>query len=156
MTGIAITTPPNKTEYDIGESLDLTGLKVTASFNDLTTSVVSINDSNVNGFDSSTEGVKTLIVTYGGKTATFDVTVTKTLTGIVITTPPDKIEYDVGETLDLTGLVVMAVYSDGSTSVVNVNDSDVSGFDSTAEDVITLTVTYNGKTAAFDVTIVDV
>jgi len=90
------------------------------------------------------------------KTAVINVVVGKAFTGIAVTTPPNKVEYEIGEALDLTGLVVTATFSDGSTSVVNANDFTVTGFDSSAEGEITLTVTYNGKSATFTVTIVEI
>ena len=40
------------------------------------------------------------------------------LTGIEVTTPPDKIEYAIGEPFAPTGMVVTATYSDGSTEVI--------------------------------------
>ncbi|MDR2702430.1 MAG: bacterial Ig-like domain-containing protein [Spirochaetaceae bacterium] len=74
VTSITIT-PPTKTTYNIGDTLDLTGIVVTATYSDSTTETVSVNAANVSGFDSSTAGSKTLTVTYQGKTATFTVTV---------------------------------------------------------------------------------
>lgn len=64
---------PTKTEYKIGEELDLAGLEVTAHYSD--GSEVAVEDYEVSGFDSSTAGEKTVTVTYEGKTATFTVNV---------------------------------------------------------------------------------
>jgi len=75
LSSITITAEPNKTVYGIGETLDITGLIVTATFDDSSTEGVTITIANITGFDSTTEGQKTLTVTYGGKTATFNVTV---------------------------------------------------------------------------------
>ena len=40
LSSIAVTTPPTKTEYVVGEELDLTGIVVTASYADLSTEIV--------------------------------------------------------------------------------------------------------------------
>ncbi|MBQ0003213.1 MAG: bacterial Ig-like domain-containing protein [Treponema sp.] len=156
LTGIEITNPPNKKEYFVGAAqLDLSGMVVTATYNNGSTKDVT-NDAETSGFDSSaaTES-QTIIVTYGEKTATFDVKITSVLlTGIEITNPPNKKEYFVGAVqLDLAGMVVTATYTDGSTADVT-DKVTTSGFDSsTATESQTITVTYEGKTATFIVKI---
>jgi uncharacterized repeat protein (TIGR02543 family) len=152
LVSIIITTPPTKTTYNIGDTLDLTGIVVTATYSDSTTETVSVSTANVSGFDSSTAGSKTLTVTYQGKTATFTVMV-KILASITITTPPTKTTYNIGDTLDLTGIVVTATYSDSTTETVSVSAENVSGFDSSTAGSKTLTVTYQGKIATFTVTV---
>lgn len=59
-------TPPTKLEYDIGDSLDLSGASITAFYNDETSEEVSIysRDVEISGFDSSTPGEKEVTVTY--------------------------------------------------------------------------------------------
>ena len=65
---------PTKTVYDLGESLDTTGMTVTASYEDGTEDVVDLSKVIVTGFDSSKVAEKqTVTVKYAGKTATFDV-----------------------------------------------------------------------------------
>jgi hypothetical protein len=72
---IEITQQPAWTLYKIGEQLNITGLVVTAHYNNNTTGTVTITAADITGFDSATAGVKTLTVTYRDKTATFTVTV---------------------------------------------------------------------------------
>ncbi len=149
---------PTKTEYEIGDELDLTGLVVTAHYSDGNEKVLSAGDYEVSGFDSSTAGEKTITVTYQGKTEAFTVTVKEaekpvvTLESITIS-GPTKTEYKIGDELDLAGLVVTAHYSDGSTKVLEAKDYTVSKFDSSTAGEKTITVTYQGKTAAFKVTV---
>ena len=149
-------TGPNKTEYEIGDELDLTGLMVTAHYSDGNEKVLSAGDYEVSGFDSSTAGEKTITVTYQGKTETFTVTVKEaekpvvTLESITVS-GPTKTEYEIDDELDLTGLVVTAHYSDGSEAAVE--DYEVSGFDSSTAGEKTITVTYQDKTAAFTVNV---
>jgi len=76
LSSIAVTTQPAKTEYDIGETLDTAGMVVTAKYSDGSTKTVT--GFTTNGFDSQTVGTKTVTVTFEGKTASFQVTVTGT------------------------------------------------------------------------------
>ena len=63
-------TSPVKTVYEIGESLDLTGLSVTAISPTLAREVTGYTVSDV---DLSAAGMKTVTVTFGGKSASFQV-----------------------------------------------------------------------------------
>lgn len=72
---IAITRQPDKTEYQIGNDLDLTGLEVTAYYSDGTTRVLTEAEYTADGFDSATDGEKMITIRYEGKTASFTVTV---------------------------------------------------------------------------------
>lgn len=74
------------------------------------------------------------------------------LVSIAINKMPDKTAYFVGETLDTTGLQLMLTYSDGSTSYVN-SQFTTSGFISTSAGTKTVTVSYQGKTTTFNVTV---
>lgn len=68
-------------------------------------------------------------------------------------TEPDKTEYVEGEELDLTGMTVTAVYSDGREVPVDLKDVKVDGYDKDRVGTQTITVTYEGKEAAFTVTV---
>ena len=74
LSGIAIASNPTKTNYYVGDTLDTTGLKLTATYNNGTTQTIT------GGFTCtptalSTAGAQTVTVNYGGKTATFTVSV---------------------------------------------------------------------------------
>ena len=81
-------------------------------------------------------------------------TVEVELTGITVATMPGKIQYTMGENLDTTGLVLKLTYSDGSAKTVTTGYT-VSGFDSATAGTKTVTVTYEGKTATFTVTVTE-
>ena len=68
-------TKPTKVSYKVGESFDMTGMVVTAKYYDATTAVVSNSKVTVSGFDSTTPGVKTITVTYEGKSTAFSIKV---------------------------------------------------------------------------------
>lgn len=69
---------------------------------------------------------------------------------VSVITVPNKTVYALGEALDTNGLLLMLTYSNGSTEVVT-SGFTVQGFDSTTAGTKTLTVTYNGQTATFNV-----
>ena len=152
LSGIAIASNPTKTSYFVGDTLDTTGLKLTATYNNGTTQTIT------GGFTCtptalSTAGAQTVTVNYGGKTATFAVNVQDvTLSGIAIASNPTKTSYYVGDTLDTTGLKLTATYSNGTTQTIT------SGFTCTPTALSTagvqaVTVNYGGKTATFTVSV---
>lgn len=67
--------------------------------------------------------------------------------------PPEKKEYQIGEELDLTGGKIKVVYSNGTEETVDMTAEMIEGFNSEEPGVCTLTVTFEGKTATFDVTV---
>jgi len=73
ITGIVVTTSPTKTQYNLGEELDTTGMVVTAAYSDGST--VAVSGYSVSGYDKTTLGNQTVTVTYNGKTAEFTVNV---------------------------------------------------------------------------------
>ena len=152
VTSLTIATKPTKTNYYVGDTLNTTGLKLTATYNNGTTQTIT------NGFTCtptalSTAGAQTVTVNYGGKTATFTVNVQDvTLSGIAIASNPTKTSYYVGDTLDTTGLKLTATYSNGTTQTIT------SGFTCTptaltSAGMQTVTVNYGGKTATFTVNV---
>ena len=155
-------TGPDKTEYEPGAELDLTGLVVTANYSDGSSREISSDAYTVSGYDADTAGEQDITVTYAGKTDTFTVTVKEepgtepeepVLDRIEVTAMPDKTEYKVGEKLDLTGMVVTAYYSNNESE--EVTDYTVEGFDSSAAGEVELTVRYEDKTAVFTVTVTE-
>ncbi|MBR1690847.1 MAG: S-layer homology domain-containing protein [Oscillibacter sp.] len=90
LTGIEITTPPTKTEYNVGESFDPAGMVVTASYEDGTTAEVT--DYAVSPAGALTADTTAITVTYtdGGitQTATQAITVTAPAGAYTITFDP--------------------------------------------------------------------
>lgn len=75
LQSIAVTSEPTKVVYKVGEEFDPEGLEVTATYNGGDPVVLDLADVEISGFDSSTTGEKTVTVAFGGKTASFTVTV---------------------------------------------------------------------------------
>jgi hypothetical protein len=154
LTAIAVTHPPEKTDYVKGETLDLSGLTVTGTYSDGTNKPETVALSNISGYDADTTGGQTLTVTINGKTDTFTVTVhAVALHSIAITTPPAKTVYAKGEALNISGLEVTGTYTDGNPKQETVALSNISGYNANTMGDQTPTVTINGKTAAFTVTV---
>jgi len=126
LTGIEVTTLPTKRNYVVGEPLDLTGIVVTGTFNNETTSDVTsqctFNPANGSILDESGTITVNVSCTIGEYTNTTSFTVASRtdnpLTGIAVTTEPTKTVYTVGENLDLAGIVVTATYQDETTADV--------------------------------------
>ncbi|MBQ1186701.1 MAG: bacterial Ig-like domain-containing protein, partial [Clostridia bacterium] len=72
LVSIEITAKPNKLSYCEGEEFDPTGMIVTAYYDNNTN--LEIANYTIEGY-SSTVGLKTIVITYEGKTATFEVEV---------------------------------------------------------------------------------
>ncbi len=74
---IAITNGADKTNYTVGETLDITGLVVTGTYSGSNTAVLPITTAHISGFNSSAPAMgQALTVTFGGKTTTYTVDVT--------------------------------------------------------------------------------
>ncbi|WP_170932676.1 bacterial Ig-like domain-containing protein [Desulfosporosinus sp. FKB] len=91
LQSIAITTPAAKLIYTVGDSLDISGMVVTGTYSDNSTTQEAITLANVTGFDSSApEASQTLTVTVGGKTTTYTIEIQAApviATLVSITTP---------------------------------------------------------------------
>lgn len=74
---------------------------------------------------------------------------------LTVLTMPDKTEYvQMQDTLDLAGSVLLATYADGTATALTIPRDNISGFSNAALGTNTLTVTYDGMTVKFDITIV--
>ena len=93
-TSIDIISLPTKTMYTIGDSLDLTGLSVVANYPGKIIALQT-KELTITGFSASTAGVKTVTVTYLGKTASFTVTVKSNSGGGQDTPGADAPVYDI-------------------------------------------------------------
>lgn len=113
VTDIKISSLPTKTVYHIGESVDYTGLKVSAIYSDGSEKeIIDYTLSLENGSLLSKEQTCTIVVQYKDFTQTFSIEVLPVMTGIKITSLPEKTVYHVSESVDYTGLKISATYSD--------------------------------------------
>lgn len=100
-------------------------------------------------------GTATMIITgigdyYAGKLEKQFTIYSPVVESITITKKPNKLIYNEGDSFDKSGLVVTAHYSNGANA--EVTDYTISGYSSTVGTKI-ITVSHNGKTATFTVTV---
>jgi roadblock/LC7 domain-containing protein len=156
LTGISVTTLPTKTEYVVGQSATYQGIVVTATFADESTSVIPFNQLVFSGFNASEPVVGQVItVTYGGQTTTFAINVVeKVIIGIEVQRFP-VVSYAVGQSADWSLLIINAVYNDGSKQAVSFENLVITGFDSTVEATVQITVSYLTFETAFNVIVLE-
>ena len=122
---IQIITPPTETAYEIGDTIDLTGMVVYAFYSDGTSHEISNYTYSPHVVSSASDTEVTITYTEDGitKTAIQDITVgnTPNLVSIAVSIPPIKVIYKAGEYFDPSGMVVTATFDNGTTK-------DVSGY----------------------------
>lgn len=116
VVGIEMNTMPTKTNYYIGEELDLTGATVSIVHENGEVEVVDMSKTSLSNFDSSTLGKKQVIVTYKVDGVEFTTSINYTVVArepisMSIETFPDKTQFVAGSPIDLTGLTVRILYS---------------------------------------------
>lgn len=151
---ISVKTMPSKTSYTLGESLNTSGLTLTADYGGGYTETVT-SGFTVSPTTLSTAGTQRITVSYKGLSCSFDVTVQNkeaTVEGIGVLYLPDKTLYKVGDTLDTEGLVIRAYTSNGTVDV-SADDLECSPTTLSTAGSQTITVTYGGKTCSFKVTV---
>ena len=158
---IKIITPPNKTEYFVGENFDKTGMNVKAIYSNGIAKDVS--DYTIIDGTNLVDGQKSVTIEYGGKIASQAITVKvktlpveKIITSISVKTMPIKTEYIQNkEELDLTGGVIDVTYNDNSKEDILMTSKEIaaSGFNNKTLGKNTITVKYQEKTTQFDIEI---
>ena len=154
---IAVTSQPTKLTYLEGkDAIDVTGGKITLYYNNDSSEEVDITVDMVSGYDNSVAGIQPLTVTYNGLTCTYDVEiVAKQLASIAISKHPNKCSYMLNEEmLDVTGGKITLYYNNDTSEEVDMETDMVTGFDNTVLGSQTLTVTYEGLTAAYQIQII--
>lgn len=152
LEAIEVASMPTKTTYYVGEILDITGLTVNAIYNDDSTETI-ISEFACSPMELTSVGDETITVEYNGKTTTFNISVQEvTLVDIEIKSYPGKTTYNIGETLNTSGLALTAKYSNGSTKTIT-SGFTCSPMEFAEAGTTTVTVSYNDKTAKFDVNV---
>lgn len=122
-----------KTEYKIGEELDLSGVQIFAVYSDGKEKQIDISECTVsvpNNF-SKNAGKKTVTVNYQGKTFSYDVKVYAEKTSVILNsiygTFPDGFSFKTEsfDNMDFSGITVTAVYSDGSEKNIPISECEI-------------------------------
>jgi membrane-bound inhibitor of C-type lysozyme len=114
---------------------------------------INTSECQITGYDPNRAGRQTVTVSYQGKTATFNVNVVD-LQSIRIASAPTKVTYGYGENLDLSGMRVIGTWPGLPEEAVSISSSNITGFNNQTVGRQTVTVTYRGKTATFNVEVV--
>ena len=157
LISIAITTEPTWTTYKAGQNFNPSGMVVTATYSDNSTTEVTDYSISPSGDLTSTDTSVTISYTEDNitKTATQEITVVF-LSSISITTEPTTTTYTAGQSFDTTGMVVTATYSDNNTREVAAYTYSPSGALSTADTSVTIGYTEANvtKTATQAITVI--
>ncbi len=135
------------TEYDIGDTLSYTGLKLYEKWsNGTTTEVSEISESDLvldtSNVDMETIGQYTILVTYKGESAgtiaieVGEIPFTAALSGTYQTS------CEVGQSLDLSGLTVTVTYEDSTVKTIANADLTISAVDTSTAGDKSVTVSY--------------
>ena len=157
LVSIEVTTQPAKKTYTVGDVFDITGMLVTAIYNDESRKHVTVT-ADMLSYDFRMAGSdKTVTITYKDKTASVtEITVIQpevTLTSITISGYPVKTEYFVNERFVPIGITVTAIYSDDSTAKISFYELNfIYSFTTTGTDItVTVSFTYKGITKTAEI-----
>ncbi len=151
---IIIISLPERTEFELGEAIDFTGLVIDLVYSD------GMRESRQSGFVcepnvADVVGEQNITVSFEGKEAMFTITVNKpevVVERISLRTKPSKTVYEAGQSVSMSGFSLTVHYSDGTKRIVT------SGYTYTPHVLNNvgeenITVSYGGKTLAFAVTV---
>ena len=158
LDSIIVAQEPAITEYYVGDAFDPSGLVVEAIDQMGGHHLLTDEQYTLSGYSLDQAGTVTVTVSYEGKEASFEVTVSErpvtpvTLKAIEVT-KAGKTEYKVGDSFSTEGLEVTAYYTDGSSRVIH--DYQISGFSSDTEGQKVVIVSYaeDGVTATTSFTV---
>ena len=163
-TAVSITSLPSKTNYYVGEQLDISGLVVSATMANGNSMVIANDKLEISGFDNQSEGNQTIAVSYTSPITeitynmSFDVNVVSGLKSIAITSQPSKTIFYYGDELDTSGMAVTAYYADNTNKPVT-EKCVLSGYNMNTVGMQTVTVTYTegsvSKTATYNINVKD-
>jgi hypothetical protein len=154
LAGITVATPPTKLLYSENALFDPTGLALTATYDNGETAVITEYSIDKTGALSLTDTAVTISYREGGitKTAIVNITVTaRILTGLTLTTAPNKTAYAERTYFDPTGLVLTASYNNGDTAVVTGYSYDLDGLLEIGDNVVIIAYTEGEATFSVEV-----
>ena len=145
LSSISAKTLPDKTSYYIGDSLNTAGLAITAKYSDGSSKTIT-SGYTVSGFSSSTEGTKTVTVSYEGKTTSFSVKV-NTPSINILTDISGKLHGEIGQSFAPTVITAPSVgtitWRSENTSIATVSDGTITGVGQGTTNIYA-SFTYNG------------
>ena len=148
---IKITNPPSRTVYGQGEKFDQSGMEVGGVTKKGEVKPVTNSRIQINGYDRNKPGIQTVAVVYKKVQTVLEVEVVPVLSISIVKSPSLVKQYE-----DITGLSVRADYGDRvPAATVAAAALALSGYDKNATGKQAVTADYYGKTAGFEVTVVE-
>lgn len=134
-----------------GTELDLSNISIIGVYNNGKTE--EITDYTVSGYDNNKLGVQTITISYKELSTNISIEIVRrSLSGIKIVSLPDKLYYTNDESeIDLTGLAIRSCFNNGTTEVCS--SYTTTGFNPTKSGKQTITVSCEGFTDTFEVTV---
>ncbi len=157
ISSIAVKTAPTKTTYEAGQTFDPTGLVITATYSDSTTSDISYaSNPTAFTFDPTTSTALTtgnisVTITFGGKSTSQVITVSAAKVLSSISLSGQTTSFAEGDTFSFGGTVT-AHYTDSTTANVTAS-ATFSGYNMTTVGNHTVTVSYGGKSQTYQITV---
>ncbi|MBO7178043.1 MAG: bacterial Ig-like domain-containing protein [Clostridia bacterium] len=119
-----------KTDYNLGEALDIKDAKLRVVYKDNTEKLVDITSSMLSGFDPNTLGVQYIKVYYENHNTVFTVTVSRSVsTSVELVIPEGNLNYVEGQLLRTEGTYMQVNFLDGTTERIDVTKEMCSGYD---------------------------
>lgn len=160
VTKLEVQTPPDKTEYFVGEEFDYTGMVLYAEWNDGETEEIGAYECDeIRPSGPLTASDTTITFVYYGAETTFDITVSEqTINSLEVDASAVEKRVVAGQNVNLTSIVVTASYGDGETMPVtqytlteNGEEIETPSRYVVTEGTHTITVSYLDLTAQFEV-----
>lgn len=155
--GIKITSLSHKTNYYLGEHLDISNLSVNLYSKKKILKVLNSDDLIITGYDSMKLGKQEITITYKEFSDTYMVMVlnypeeTPSYSSIEMYKLPNKLVYNIGEFLDTTGGILQINYNNGTYIRVNLMPLMTSEFSSNTAGIVRVRVDYVGFVTYFEV-----
>lgn len=156
ITNLELVSAPTKTSYYMGETLDLEGLQLKATYADGTSEILTSASYTANLSSPATSTPVTL--TFGSKNVSYNISVTG-ITGIEVATTPEDTTYEVAELADgftADGYTFKVNYADGTSSEPYTLGALRFSGDFTSAGKKTVTVSYYGNSTTFDINLIQV
>lgn len=142
-----------QSEYIVGDAF--AGATMTVVYENGRREQAEVTADMMSGFDTSVAGNKTVLVTYGGVTAEFAITVSDFYASAIAVTEDSVTEYIKGSSYTDGDARMTVMYTDGSTKTEDVTADMLMGFDTGSTGEREVTVTYGRLTANYEISVRD-
>ncbi len=155
LTALSIVGTSVSTKVDKNASFDTSGIQVEATYSDGSVKVLGAADLSITNISTENAGKQTLTVSYGGLSASIDITVVG-VNSITVAAGTLANVVKLGETLDTTNIQVTVKYTDGAEEIVEAAGLTVGALDTATPGDKKLAITYKGFTYEYDVKVINV